>query len=270
MKYNCCQQSGLCPKNKTCKPTNFLQKPWKRFTCEHSHNSNSDKKDQPITITSCQGYANISRASGVYRVVGSDKSVYKVYCYFDSNRAWTLVQSYSYANGTTVDGKFSTPLFMDNPVSENVLTWSGYRLNRQRMKNIVKNSSSLLFTCDYEKTSNVENSDHIELSLSDLVDDNIIELSHYSKGARIKRLKIGGIAITGCVSYVYQYHDPFETLHVRSYLTHCHSSGNIMPECPNGGAYFALFGGYKSSLCFAHSHKCLINSESTTQIWFGS
>ena len=35
----------------------------------------------------------------MYKVVGSDKSVYEVYCHFDSDGAWTLVQSYSFANG---------------------------------------------------------------------------------------------------------------------------------------------------------------------------
>ena len=89
MKYNCCQQSDLCPENKICKPINSLQQPWKRFTCECPDGYHGDDCHQPIT--SCDGYANSSRTSGWYKVVESaGSSVRDVYCHFDSDGAWTL------------------------------------------------------------------------------------------------------------------------------------------------------------------------------------
>ncbi len=50
-------------------------------------------------------------------------SLYEVYCYFDSDSAWTLLHSYSYENRFLY--LFRKPLYVDIPVSENALTWSG-------------------------------------------------------------------------------------------------------------------------------------------------
>ncbi|CAB4043664.1 Dihydrolipoyllysine-residue acetyltransferase component 3 of pyruvate dehydrogenase complex, partial [Paramuricea clavata] len=133
MKYNCCQQSGICPENKICKPVNSQEQPWKRFTCECPDGYHGDNCDQPIT--SCQGYAKGSRKSGMYKAVDSIVGLlYSVYCHFDSESAWTLVQSYSFANRSL--GQFKKSLSNNRPISENALTWSGYRLSKARMESI--------------------------------------------------------------------------------------------------------------------------------------
>ena len=89
MKYNCCQQSDLCPENKICKPINSLQQPWKRFTCECPDGYYGGNCDLPIM--SCQGYAHSFAKSGKYKVVDFNETVYEVYCHFDSDGgAWTL------------------------------------------------------------------------------------------------------------------------------------------------------------------------------------
>jgi hypothetical protein len=162
IKYNCCQQSGLCPENKICKPINSLAKPWKRFTCNYPDGYHGEDCKQPIT--SCQGYASGSRKLGMYKVVGSDKSVYEVYCHFDSDGAWTLVQSYSFANGSKFEG-FQNPISGNHPVSENALTWNGYRLSKDRMKSIQSNSVFLRFMCDYEKHHDMNKSDYLQIAL---------------------------------------------------------------------------------------------------------
>ena len=155
----------------------------------------------------------------------------------------TLVTSYSYKNGTENESKFRTPLSTDNPVSENYLAWIGYRLNKQRMKSIVKNSTLLLFTCDYEKTYNVTKSDHMELLIKDLVDGDIVQLSSWSRVAWVRRLKIGGTKLGQCRSAVYQYSTPSQTLHGRSKLYKCHSGVDVNEKsCLKNGAYFAAAG----------------------------
>ena len=270
MKYNCCQQSDLCPKSKICKPINSLQRPWKRFTCECPDSYHGDNCDQPITATSCQGYAKSSRRSGVDKVVGFDELIYEVYCYFDSFGAWTLVTSYSYENGTENSSKLKTPLSKNKPVSENYLAWIGYRLNKQRMKSIVKNSTLLLFTCDYEKTYDVNKSDHMELLIKDLVDGDIIELSGPSRIAWVKRLKVGGTTIGQCKSAVFQRSAQRKTLHGRSKLYRCRSDVDTNDKnCLNNDANFGIFGNLGGGMCRDYSHKCL-QIGSTIQIWFGS
>jgi hypothetical protein len=100
----------------------------------------------------------------MYKVVGSDKSVYEVYCHFDSDGAWTLVQSYSFANGSKFEG-FQNPISGNHPVSENALTWNGYRLSKDRMKYIQSNSVFLRFMCDYEKHHDMNKSDYLQIAL---------------------------------------------------------------------------------------------------------
>ncbi len=161
---NCCQQSGLCLGKKICKPIYLPQRPWKRFTCECPDGHHGDNCD--LKITSCQGYAQGSRKSGKYKIVDSaDNSVYEVYCHFGSHRrAWTLVQSASYANHTDSNTAFTKPLKVDRPIiSPNALTWSGYRLSKARMQSIYTNSAHLGFTCDFEKVDDVHEMDYLQM-----------------------------------------------------------------------------------------------------------
>ena len=109
------------------------------------------------------GYVKGHRQPGLYRVVDPDGHVYEVYCHFDSDGAWTLVQSYSFANRAMK--QFRRPLFDDLPLNEIALTWRGYRHSKARMSFIKRNSTLLLFTFDYEKHYNVSKSNFFEVPL---------------------------------------------------------------------------------------------------------
>ena len=158
MRYNCCQQSGLCPKNKICKPLNSVDKPWKRFTCECPDGYRGDNCKQ--RIMSCKGYVDTHKKPGIYKVLAPDGSKYDVYCHFDSYGAWTLAQSYSYANRSLVGSTGGHGL------SENALEWSGYILQKNIIKSIATNSSKLLLTCNYVKYYDTLRSDHLEITLA--------------------------------------------------------------------------------------------------------
>ena len=166
IKFNCCRQSGICPKNKICVPLNFPEQPWKRFVCKCPDGYHGENCDQPIR--SCEGYANGYRISGMYKVTAFNSTVYEVYCHFDSNFSWTLVHSFSFANASSDQTKFRNPLFKSHPVSEDFLTWSGYRLSKPRMKSIQDNSTFLQFTCEYEKTRDVTKSDYVQIPFVDI------------------------------------------------------------------------------------------------------
>ncbi|CAB4024799.1 Sphingomyelinase phosphodiesterase D, partial [Paramuricea clavata] len=154
MKYNCCQQSGLCPKNKTCKPINSQEQPWKRFTCECRDGYHGENCDQPIM--SCQGYA---------QVLGC--------------------RSYSFENRSL--DQFKKSLSENLPISENALTWNSYRLSKQRMESVKDNSTFLQFTCDYEKYLDIKKSDYVQIPLGD------IKMSQGSEKVVINVLELDGL-----------------------------------------------------------------------------
>ncbi len=273
MNDNCCQQSDLCPDNKTCKPFYSPQQPWKRFTCECKDAYHGDNCDQPIR--SCQGYAQGSRKSGKYKIMDpGDNSVYEVYCHFDSDGAWTLIQSFSFANGSagTSFQQFRNPLSHSHPVGENDLAWSGYRLRKSRMQSIEDDAKFLRFTCDYIKTSNVEESDYLQILLTDLV-KKFLELNGYSSNLPIERGKIGGMQLIRndqCLFNLFQYLST--NMYASSYLFQCGitpTPKSASASCHSQSRYSA-FGNYDDDdACFEIAHRCVISSESTTQLWFG-
>ena len=271
MNDNCCQQSDLCPDNKTCKPFYSPQQPWKRFTCECKDGYHGDNCDQPIT--SCQGYAQGSRKWGKYKIVDpGDNSVYEVYCHFDSDGAWTLIQSFSFANGSagTSFQQFRNPLSHSHPVGENDLAWSGYRLRKSRMQSIEDDAKLVLFTCDHIKTSNVEESDYLKILLTDLV-EKFLELNGYSSNLPIQRGKIGGMQLIRndrCLFNLFQYFPA--NMYASSYLFECGITPSPKSASCNSQSRYSAFGNYDgANACFEIAHRCVISSESTTQLWFG-
>ena len=271
MKYNCCQQSDLCPKNKLCKPLNSPQLPWKRFTCECPDGYYGHNCDQPIM--SCDGYLDVPRKSGMYKVVDSGNSVYEVYCHFDSNAAWTLVQSYSFANKFL--GQFKKPLYDDAPVSENDLTWNGYRLSKPRMKSIKDNSTFIQFTCDYEKNLAINKSDYVQIPLQKIKQsgENVDVLKFSEKADSISveqgRGKIGGYDLTHCQISLFQ--KPNRPIRVVFANVQTNENSACLHDLFNRAHTRFKFFGYYHNIAKEEKefHRCATNDNSTTQLWFG-
>ena len=271
MKYNCCQQSDLCPQNKICKPFNSPAMPWKRFTCECPDGYHGNNCDQPIT--SCQGYTQGSRKSGKYKIVDSaDNSMYEVYCHFESDSAWTLVQSYSLANGSwnSIFKQFRTTLAENHPVGENALNWSGYRLSKPRMKSIKDNSTILQFTCEYEKNLAINKSDYVQILLQKINPD-VFQFSKHTSRFSIDqgRGKIGGYDLTHCQITLYQDTDwPLHIIFFPNIQTDVDSAcADDLFFRTNGAGFFGDSEGLSDRL--KKIHRCATNDNSTTQLWFG-
>ncbi|CAB4025698.1 PREDICTED: uncharacterized protein LOC107342716 [Paramuricea clavata] len=273
MKYNCCQQSGICRENKICKPVNSQEQPWKRFTCECPDGYHGDNCDQPIT--SCQGYAKGSRKPGMYKVVDSiGGPLYEVFCHFDSDSAWSLVQSYSFANRSL--DQFKKSLSNNRPISENALTWSGYRLGKARMESIRNNSSFLQFTCDYEKHIDLNQSDFVQLELQNLKTTfggnnvDVLELSGCTSYVLVRngRGKIGEYDLNYCKIKLCQFPDwPLHVVFENSDPPSC-----MFNAVSCSGYTYEYFGSFHYSIdyCVKRVHRCIQNGNSTTQLWFST
>ena len=269
MKYNCCQQSGLCVKNSICKPINSLKQPWKRFACECPEGYHGDNCDEPIT--SCGGYLDGPRKSGMHKVMDSEKSMHEVYCHFQSDVAWTLVQSYSFANGSS-NSEFKQvrkSLCESHPLSENALTWSGYRFSKARMESIKNNSTFLQFTCDYEKHLDIQKSDYAQIRLQIITTD-VLECSYFTEYVAICKGcgKVGKYDLNECKIKLHQNSYRPSPLHV--HIDETISSACKFNSLSCSGYASDYFGSYhRSPECVKKLHRCAQNANSTTQLWFG-
>ena len=275
MLFNCCQQPGLCSENKICKTFNSPTKPWKRFTCECPAGYHGNDCQTPIT--SCQGYAKISGKSGMYKLVDSvDNSLYEVYCHFESGSAWTLVLSSSHKNTGDV---LKISLSQNWPMNENALTWSSYRLRKNRMQSIKGNSTFVQLSCDFEKHYDIQKLDHVQMPLESFENGNIADIleieDNYTPFADIDegRGRIGGNDLYGCRIRLHQKTN--RPLHVHFKKSGTGPSGCTISNfpCSSGGRYFDS---YLSISCGDECdcdnivHRCVQNNLSTTQLWFGT
>ena len=266
IKYNCCQQPDLCPKNKVCKPFIAPTKPWKRFTCECRDGYYGKNCDQPIR--SCAGYLNVRQKSGEYIVVDSQSSEFKVYCHFDSDGVWTLVQSYSYENirhGTNKFPNLKTPLSENKPVRENAPVWEAYRLSKSRMESIKNNSTFLQFTCNYEKPRVMNNSDYLQIFLENNKFD-VLEHKQQTWYFAVGRGKIGRYDISQCEIQLLQYAG--SSLHVKfKHINQNHACKFNTDTCYHNKEFFGRY--VHIAACVDKKPDCVKDANCTTQLWLG-
>ena len=211
--------------------------------------------------------------SGTYKILTANGLSYKVYCHFDSYGAWTLMQSYTFENGSAQAKRqeFKLPIDENHSVSKNSPTWRGYRQGKPRMKSIEDNSAFMLFTCDYEKHQDFNKSDYLRIPLKEgnnsIVD--IFQLADGYTSISTYEGKIGGIQLKDCTIWLNHYNGWPLHVHILKDKAGCKlpqlASENSICKL---GYQFHYFGGYLTN-CFDKAHFCVQKNNSTSQLWFG-
>jgi hypothetical protein len=183
------------------------------------------------------------------------------------------LQSYSFENRSLV--QFKKSLSKDIPISENALTWSGYRLSKPRMKSIKNNSIFLQFTCNYEKYLDLKKSDYVQIDLRNIrtgsgdekVD--ILEFSGYTCHDTIGKVrgKIGEYDLNLCQIQLHQGTDwPLHVILIYSKsVVNPACTGNLFPCTEDGFGFYACCYYYLRD-CGKSFHRCVKNDNSTTQL----
>ena len=192
--------------------------------------------------------------------------MYEVYCHFGSEGAWTLVQSYSFKR----KDEFDKPLCENQPVGEDALKWSGYRLRKSRMKSVKSNSTLLQFTCDYEKHHRINTTDYLQIRLRKITKNNktfdFLENDGIIPPITIgpRHGKIGDfLNHTQCQVEL----DLSKNFLVRVYFNpECHQ---LLPCPAHEEEWFGRYAESKDVDCFRREHRCVQNNDSMTQLWFG-
>jgi hypothetical protein len=222
----------------------------------------------------------VRRKSGKYKIVDPDheNSEYEVYCHFDSDGVWTLVQSYSFANGSygSKFPNFRKPMSEDRQVGENAVTWSGYRLSKSRMRSIKDDSTFVQFTCDYEKVKlDIKKSDYLQISLQRNINTNnqnrdILTFSGFTSEILVGKGHgaIGGYDLTDCKIKLHQ-KDWYSKLPLHVHVMQIRGNCEFDSSCVRTS--YDYFGSFVSSYgCLEKEHRCVQKDNSTTQVWFGT
>ncbi len=161
-------------------------------------------------------------------------------------------------------------MYDDAAVSEDDLTWSGYRLKKRRMSSIKDDSTFIQFTCEYEKNLGIKMSDYVQIPLLK-IDTDILQSSVHSFDIDIiidqGGGKVGGSDLTHCRIRLYQNLD--QPLHV--FFGYIHADANS--ACANNPflrfqSGFVYFGGFNHlSDEMKEFHRCATNENSTTQLY---
>ena len=214
-----------------------------------------------VVVKSCRGYMNGSRVPGKYKVFDDTMNLFEVFCDFDSNMTWTLVQSYQRQNVIDFRKSFS----QDNPRNEDSPRWDSYSLSKSRMASISRDSSKWRQTCQYD-TEGVVYTDYIEAS-NEKID--ILTLHGVFTGTTYLRdrhevdyVDVRGQNCRKCTAPIIQgINNP---LHLDTYRSTCEFNPTGSLSC--GGSGEDNFGYYG---CVNSAHRCSSSPTATTQTWFG-
>ena len=210
---------------------------------------------------SCRAFLNGNQQAGFFQIFDNNDNPYTVYCSFDNQMAWTLVQSFKYSNR----GAYMTPIYKNDPKNQNFPSWEDYRLSWSRMNDIHKDSNSKWrLTCNFDKDGLVQ-TDYVRATHSDvpLLD---FATSEHLGCKSVEFIDIRNKNCTNCkvlIAHGFNYNWP---IHIDSYRSKTLCSANFSPSKSCGIKGEDNFGFYN---CVNKKHRCSAAQESTTQLWFG-
>lgn len=249
MTSNPCQNGG------TCEPAPSSNNRT-RFRCKCLSGYTGKLCQRPVY--SCRDYVNETRKPRAYQVLDSEGKPFHVYCDFDMNSTWTLIQSYRLRERK----KFNISLVINHPINQENPSWNSYRLSLSRMQSIRNHTSKWRITCQYE-SDGVVYTDYVRAA-----HDKIDILTYDNRKCKeVEYINVRGSNCSMCTTWLIQSKTKNETLHTDSYYytdKKCDFTPSKSMHC--GGTGEDNFGLY---ICINQGHRCSANETSTTQTWFG-
>ena len=183
-----------------------------------------------------------------------------MYCSFDDEIPWTLVQSFKYS----IRNEHMDAIYKDNPKNQNSPSWSDYRLSFSRMNGIHEDlNSKWRLTCNFNRDGPVY-TDYVRAThaAAPLLNSAI---SQYLGCKTVEFIDIRSKhSCTKCKVVIA--HGKGGPLHIDSYYSSEWCSTRFPETKACHGVGEDNFGYYD---CVNTEHRCSATEESTTQLWFG-
>ena len=253
---NCCLTSQPCFHEGICIP--LLDKN-ERFNCECADGYTGPRCTKKAK--SCRAFLNGNQQAGNFQIFDKDDNLYTVYCSFDDEIPWTLVQSFKYSKRN----ERKVPIYQDNPKNQNFPSWSDYRLSFSRMNGIHEDSNSKWrLTCNFNRDGPVY-TDYVRTThaAAPLLNSAI---SQYDECKTVEYIDIRTHSCTNCQVLVAHGARGEWPLHIDSYYSTRRCSAHFPESKACNGSGEDNFGYYD---CANAKHRCSATEESTTQVWFG-
>ncbi len=212
---------------------------------------------------SCRGYLNENHKAGnltTKTIFDNSDKPYTVRCSFDSNMAWTLVQSFKYIH----KGGHKTAIYKNSPKNQDSPSWADYRLSLSRMNDIQKDSNQKWrLTCNFD-TEGLVKRDYVRATHAEIPLLPSDSSGKHEGCERVEFIDIRGTNCSNCLVLLAQT-DVYPLL-IDSYHSRKCSSPNFPESLPCGNGGEDNFGYYS---CVNRQHRCSSSDDSTTQLWFG-
>lgn len=199
--------------------------------------------------------------SGTYYICDGVTAIFYVYCDLDSESkfVWTLIQSFSFDQRTSLDDK---GFGVDYPVGEDQpnINWRYYRLSLLHMKYLKRLSTHLRATCNFS----AEGLQYTDYARTPLKSHNILA-TFDKKCVWYGQLNIRGIECFRCTALTSQKEG--RPWFINSYASKPNGCG--FDGKPGIGGSEHNFGWYADGKVNPN-HRCSSTNVSTTELWFGS
>ncbi|XP_028391273.1 uncharacterized protein LOC114516098 [Dendronephthya gigantea] len=271
---DCCLTSQPCLNGGTCVPQ-YSTVDKNRFTCKCTHYRGGERCEDcadgytghlcQTKARSCSGYKNSSRVGKIFKVFDKNDNLFSVFCDFDEERSWTLIQSFAFQERK----RFKPSFVLDRIRNQDAPNFQAYRMSKARMQSVAKNCTKWRITCDFRQGEKISYIDYVETSLTNL---DILTFNG-NRCVEVDYIDIRGTNCTNCTAFVLQSHNKnvnpyYMGLHFDSFLGpsfSCeHNARNGSKKCGKSGEDdFGFFD------CRSTKHRCSAHNASLTSAWLG-
>ncbi|XP_032238896.2 uncharacterized protein LOC116618869 [Nematostella vectensis] len=160
---NGCCVGQRCLNGGTC--VEHCEDPKKKFSCACTPSCSGRTCERCGTYRSCRDHHVTYRelgqeiADGVYQIQTKDGKTFPVYCAFEKNRVWTLLESFAFKH----KDDFLLSFMVNAPRTVDTPNWAKHRLTHESMVHVRIDATMFKATCAYDQKAEIPGWPHDQM-----------------------------------------------------------------------------------------------------------